>query len=78
MPKAAPAKRQVKKTTKKAAPKKVARATSSKPTSSFWTKSFLAKEQQEFHKNHPNAEMLILVFLLTFSVLAVMYLYKFY
>jgi hypothetical protein len=80
MPKAAPTKRATKKAApKKAAPKKaVARKTVSPKASSWWSRSFLVREQEEFHKNHPNAEILILIFLLTFSGLAMMYLYRFY
>jgi hypothetical protein len=57
-------------------PKKKTSSVKSKKESSL-KKGYLVKEQEAFHKAHPNAEMLIKVFLVTFILFLFLYFYKF-
>jgi hypothetical protein len=70
-----------KKSTKKAtkpAPKKKAVAASSRRTAAPKAvhplhQSFLHKEQEDFHRAHPNANALIATFIVAFGLLVVLY-----
>lgn len=70
-------------TKKKTSTKKAAQTMSSAPKSStssgssLLSKSFLAKEQEEFHRAHPNAEKLIAVFIVLVLALAWLYFARF-
>ncbi len=44
---------------------------------SMLSKSYLAKEQEEFHKAHPNAQTLIALFIVLVIVLAWLYFARF-
>jgi len=56
---------------KKSAPKKVA------PVKSVSAKNgYLVKEQEDFHRDHPNAFNLIVIFLILFMSLILVYFYK--
>lgn len=71
---------------KSARPNKTARKTTSKPkktsrrsaaaSESLLTREFFGHEQREFHKNHPNAELLLMVGLTAALLFVVTYLYS--
>jgi hypothetical protein len=65
---------------KKTAPKKKAAPKAAKKTTTQTHplfKPYLADEQARFHRDHPNAQFLITVFLLLFVALAATYVYRF-
>lgn len=80
-----PAKKTVAKKSSTAAKKSVAKKSTAKkstprrvmPTKSVSTKSgYLVKEQEDFHRDHPNAFNLIAIFLILFMSLVMVYFYK--
>jgi hypothetical protein len=78
MPKAARASKATKKKvtkTSKVAPKKVAKTVAKSSNSSTWNTPYLHKEQQDFHKNHPNAKMLITAFIVLTVIFLVLYIF---
>jgi hypothetical protein len=74
MPKASTKKTSTKKSPKRATSKTV--APSPRRSASAWSKSFLAHEQAEFHRNHPNANSLITTFIIAFGLLVIFYVGK--
>lgn len=61
----------VKKSAPKSAPRKVAPVKSVSKTNGY-----LVKEQEDFHRDHPNAFNLIAMFLVLFMSLVLVYFYK--